>query len=388
MGLDEVLARGGYWLYYPARILGHSVERVSRPFKYNQHGYEDSYSAELFKRIRSCFSAAIALPAVIVSFPLATALFTISHLLHFNPIQFTTTENHEIKDKNEDSKAHEKTNFSVLFLNVCLQGGPFAALTGEVTSLHERFDKTYSSRVDAIVDFVKNDCNAPDVLCFSEVHDLSAIDKLKEKLKKKGYSYFITDIPTHPICINSGLFVASKMKIGKRKFVPYPLKHRSGVHLGALQGCMIFDLMDEQNQKITTIASTHLNYGNRKKDQESRDAQFNHIFEKLVEGETALIGGDMNYEYQNDIEKLKKFANNTKLTSLVSPYTKTTRVTFEQGGNIRGRTKPKEVIDAAFLSLGNNEKYNWVAETIRPRLKNNKKFVTDHDGVLVKATKK
>jgi len=384
MRLDEVLARTGYWVNYPARILGHSLEVLTRPLKYGQHGYENSYSAELIKRVRSCFSAAIALPTVIVGFPLASALFTISHLLHFSPIQFTT---YETQDKNEDNKAKEKTNFSVLFLNTCLQGGPFATLTGEVTSLHERFNKIYSSRVDAIVDFVKKDCNAPDVLCFSEVHDLYAIDKLKENLKKEGYSYFITDIPTHPICINSGLFVASKIKIGKRHFEPYPLKHRSGVHLGALQGCMIFDLMDEQNQKITTIASTHLNYGNRKEDQASRDAQFNHIFKRLADEKTALIGGDMNYEYQNDIRRLQKFANGKKLVSLVSPHTKTTRETFKEGGNIRGRKKPEEVIDAVF-SLGDNESYDLRTETIRPRLESSEKFVTDHYGALVTATKK
>ncbi len=372
MQIDETLARVGYWMYYPARIAGHSIERATRPFKYGEYGYEDTFEAEVLKRITSCFVAIIATPATIISFPFASFCLTTAHLLHSNRIQFEEGEN--APSCNGD--------FSILFLNVCLQGGPFSALTGGVSSLHEDFDETYSSRVSALVDFVASIEEGPDILCFSEVHDLAATDELKLKLKEKGYSYFITDIPTHPICNNSGLFVAAKMKISTPRFEPYPLKDRSNVHLGAQQGCILFEVEDTFTDKVITLATTHLNFGGREIDHESRTRQLrDHIFVNLPQESVSLLGGDLNYKYMHRLDELQMLTPERAVVSLLDEeIVTTTRESFETGSHIRGQKKSKEVIDAALL-INNDDQYEWKADVIQPSLKG--KFVTDHYGILV-----
>jgi len=376
MEIYEILARGGYWLYYPARLAGHSFERVTRPFKYGEVGYEETLTAEILQRVSSCFITVIATPTAILTFPVASIFLTTAHLLHSDRLQFEEGEAPSVSG-----------DFSVLFLNVCLQGGPFSALTGGVSSLHEDFDKCQPSRISAIADFVQSIEGGPDILCFSEVHDLAAMDELKIKLKEKGYTFFITDIPTHPVCNNSGLFVASKVKISNPQFAAYPLKDRSNVHLGAQQGCIIFDLEDESAQKVITLASTHLNYGERDIDHESRKRQLHdHIFENLSQEDISLLGGDLNYEYFNKMDELQSLAEDREVASLLDcDVVTTTRESFETGPHIRGKQKPKEVIDAALL-LNDDSQYQWDAQTIEPKLGD--KFVTDHYGVLVRAQKK
>ena len=264
-----------------------------------------------------------------------------------------------------------------MFLNTCLQGGPFAALTGGVSSLHEKFNDHYISRIDALVEFIK-DYDA-DVLCFSEVHDLYAMERLEKLLRNDGYGNFIRHFPTHPVFTNSGLFVASKDEIIDPRFTATSLKNRSNVHLGAELGCMYFDLV--VNDKIVTIASTHLNFGEREIDEKSRVCQLKEILQNLFENNSSfLLGGDFNCLYKQD-RAVKKIINKNKLIDLIPDETVTTRVTFQEKHSIRKKVKEQEVIDAALLYNKEDQSFTCAAEVITPILEDS--YITDHYAILV-----
>jgi endonuclease/exonuclease/phosphatase family metal-dependent hydrolase len=362
----EPLANLGAYLNHPTRLTAHYLERALRPHKYNAHGFEKTLKKEVLIRMESVFYSAILLPIAIFSSILSIIPLIFSNLLKKGPIKFTEPEK-------ENKPEQQKKELKVLFLNACLQGGFLSTVTGNVTSLYEKFDDKYSSRIDALTAFIEE--QNPDIICLSEVHDLLTMKALKNKLKKEGYEFFIEDIPSHPIYVNSGLFVASKRKISNPDFIKFTFKERSGVHKGALQGCITFNT--HLNEKIIKIATTHLNYGFKESNKRSRELQLNKILKTIDDKTPFLLGGDFNYEYLEDI-KTSSTLKQRNLTSLVPKDTKTTRVLFEKGGNIIKNKKRKEVIDAAFVK---NFKSLPNCKVIEPVINGN--YVTDHFALLV-----
>jgi endonuclease/exonuclease/phosphatase family metal-dependent hydrolase len=367
--VSEPLAILGISLNRPTCYLAHFLERAFRPCKYNAHGFEKSIGKELLTRITSVFCAAILSPIALFSSSLSIITLFFSNLLKTNPIKFTEPKNLK------NPKYHQKKELKVLFLNTCLQGGFLSVVTGNVTSLHEKFDTQYPSRLDALVAFIES--KKPDIICLSEVHDLFAMKALKKKLKERGFEFFIEDIPSHPIFVNSGLFVASKVKISNPNFIKYTYHERSGVHKGALQGCITFDT--HVDEKIVKIATTHLNYGFKESNKNSRKKQLEKILNTIdKDGKTFLLGGDFNYKYLDD-SNTSNILKKRNITSLVTKnMTKTTRVLFEKGGNIRVNKKREELIDAAFAKNFTNRPNCRVIEPII-----NKHFVTDHYAIEV-----
>ena len=368
MKVSEPLATLGNSLNLPSRLTAHYFERLFRPCKHSAHGFEETICKEVLIRIESVFYAAILLPVAVFSSILSVIPLILSNLLKKSPIKFEGPKNLESQPQQQAKK-----ELKVLFLNVCLQGGFLSTVTGNVTSLHEKFDDTYPSRIDALTAFIEN--QDPDIICLSEVHDLLAMKALKKKLKERGYNFFIEDIPSHPICVNSGLFVASKVEISNPDFIKFTFKERSGVHKGALQGCITFDA--HLNEKIVKIATTHLNYGFKGSNKKSRELQLNKILNTTNEKTPFLLGGDFNYEYLKDFPTSITLKQKN-LKSLVPKDTKTTRVLFEKDGNIIKNKKREEVIDAAIVK---NFKDLPNCEVIEPLINGN--YVTDHYALLV-----
>lgn len=367
MKASEPLATLGAYLNLPSRLTAHYFERLFRPCKHNAHGFEKTICKEILTRIESVFFATVLLPIAIFSTAFSMIPLFFSNLLKKSPLKF---EKPKIL---ENQTEQQKKELKVLFLNACLQGGFLSTVTGNVTSLHEKFDDKYPSRIDALTAFIEN--QAPDIICLSEVHDLLTMKALKKKLRERGYNFFIEDIPSHPIFVNSGLFVASKVKISNPDFIKFTYNERSGVHKGALQGCITFDA--HLNEKTVKIATTHLNYGFKGSNKKSRELQLNKILNTTNEKNPFLLGGDFNYKYLEDV-KTSHTLQQKNITSLVPENTKTTRVLFEKGGNIIKNKKRKEVIDAAIVK---NFKDLPNCEVIKPFI--NGHYVTDHYALLV-----
>lgn len=362
IGLDEswseTFAGYAYKLYAPARRAGDYYEKMTRPDHTSLVARVSYLGKALF-----CSCAAVFSPLI------ATPVFVVSRLLQKKEIVVKTHP--DVSQDIIDEKV------KILFINQAFQSGMFPQITANQTSPYDRpFSDQHPSREAANIAFVKD--HEANIVCSSEVHDLASMNELEKRLRDEGFTNFIKHLPTHPIFVNSGLFVASKKPILEANFIAYPFKIRSGVHLGAEQGCITFDV--KEGKKTIRVASTHLNFGERECHHTSRSQQLKLIFESFSEGQTTILGGDFNYEYMKKNEELKELAKPHTIHSLLREDTKTTRVVFQEGDGVgRKLNGPEEVIDAAILV--NGEEQEWKAEVIEPKVEG--RYVTDHFGVLV-----
>lgn len=97
----------------------------------------------------------------------------------------------------------------------------------------------------------------PDVMCFQEMFDEAASEKLANDLRQRGYTSIIRDVGSSGLYLNSGLFLASKHPLSHVVFYPHPIK--TGIEQYANKGLLIATV--HVNDKCVIVGNTHLNGG-------------------------------------------------------------------------------------------------------------------------------
>lgn len=309
-GLKTACIWSGYQANHFTRKLGRDIERVTRPFKYGEKGYCETPFQELTERIKRVTHSLICLPASILGVPLSILFSSIANSMTDLSIQV-------IYPENEIGKSHTEKQISIISLNSCFQEGPFAPITGGVVPPFDPVGK-HPSRVAAVAHWIGSlkvgpNNSSPDVFLGQEIHDLNAQTAFIEELKKLGYCYFIVDRTPHPVFMNSGLFVASKKKIGNVSFISFPFKDRAGLAMGSKQGALCFSILDENNKEVLRIFNTQLNYGYGPDCQAARNRQLAHIIPHLNNSKIpTILAGDLNFDTSGETKKdagLEGFTN-------------------------------------------------------------------------------
>ncbi len=342
----------GYYSNFFAREVGSCLEEATRPFSI----YQDTT-----KRVYLFTKAFFYIPLCIATTPISMIFYSIALIFQKQRLRI---------EKYEKSSVFKDKNITLASINLCLQEGPFAPLTGGVTRPNEYFSKNYKNRVNAIANFALNDLNSPDILCFQEVHGLDALNNLKDELRNVGYSTFIFDLAPHPIFMNSGLFVAMKPNINfsNVNFIEFPIKDRYGITLGAQQGCISFSI--ETFNSHINIFTTHLAYGDN--GQNTRQRQLNRIFSNFDNSSKNILVGDFNFNVDT---------HHLLFEDYYDPYydknIKSTRLQTQP--HLRDKIETREErIDTAITTLKNDQ---IKAEVLDPEVDN--KSITDHAALLL-----
>lgn len=285
----------GYYSNSFARHVGKDLEKLTRPFSSD----EASQITERFK----LFAHSLALaPLSIFGLPLSLVFFSMASSTSDSRLEVISPEN-------EPAIPANPKQITLMSLNSCFQEGPFAPLTGGVVAPFEPAGN-HATRIAAVADWVASsevgpNQTSPDVLVGQEFHDLKAQNAFVEEMKKQGYSYFILDRAPHPVFNNSGLFVASKRKLGQVAFIPFPIEDREGLAKGTQQGALVFSVLDDKEQPIVRIINTHLNYGEGPENQEARNRQLkNHIVPLFSDTSTpSVLVGDFNFDTSPPLAK-------------------------------------------------------------------------------------
>lgn len=335
-GLSQSAMWAGYYSNHFARALGRDYERISRPLKCAEHDYQPTPWQEIAERVGCLVRMSIFVPLSLLALPCSIFFYAISY--------FTNAQRLEIiEPETKCAESLRDRQVSVMSLNACLQEGPFAPLTGGVVPPFAPVGN-HPSRIAALARCI----TSPDVFVGQEFHDLSAQDAFVEELKKQGYRYFIIDRAPHPICVNSGLFVASKRALSDISFIPYPFKDRVGLAKGTQQGVLAFSVLGSQGKRVLSILNTHLNYGSGAENQAARNRQLrNHAIPHFRKRHPSLLIGDFNFDTSSPLAK-----SASGLRGFVNVCEGQVTCTDEGKAHLRGRKGPPDLekIDAVIAN--------------------------------------
>lgn len=269
--LREKLNRAAYVSNHFTRQFGRDLELLTRP------------NTTLHKRFFLTLSLPFSFTLAISGYPWHTLFTCITSFLPGNHLKFI-----ELKGP---QKAIDKP-LRILSLNACLREGFLAPITGGIVPPFEEVCG-YPSRVEALADWVGK--QAPDIFFGQEFNDLNAIQTFISVLKTHGFTHFLYDYLLHPFTIKSGLFIASKRKIGDPSLISFSIQDRSGISKFARRGALVCSLLDEQDQPILRLYNAHLDAG---ADQTFRNHQLTKHVLPLFEKEKlrAILAGDFNFD--------------------------------------------------------------------------------------------
>jgi endonuclease/exonuclease/phosphatase family metal-dependent hydrolase len=325
----------GYYSNYFARSLGRDCERITRPFKPGEEGFAKTACAEVTERVTRAVKAAACVVPAVVGCVFCVVFLGLSVLLGKERLEY-------YEDRSVLPPVAEGRQITVLSVNGCMQEGCFAPITGGVVPPFDPVGR-YPTRIAGLAH--RTGIRKIDVLIGQEFHDLSAQDAFVAEKKKYGFRYFLIDRGPHPVYMNSGTIVASRIPIKRARFVPYPWEDRAGLAKGTLQGAIQFTV--EKNGRMLTLFNTHLNYGDE--NQAARNRQLKNHVMPLFRSEThpALIGGDLNFD--TSVDGVKRAAG---IEGLVNAAEGQVTCTSEGELHLRGRKGPAvlERIDAILAS--------------------------------------
>lgn len=244
----------GHYSNGATRQLGRDLERITRPFKHNAHGYEEHPCHEATLRIKRLFRAMLYTPVALFGSSLSTGLFTLSHL-------FSSADTRlDIIDDDSQTLSSRTRRINIMSLNVCFQEGPGAPMAGGVVAPFDPV-KGHDSRVAALVHWIGCQKLAPDIFLGQEFTDFHAQDAFVAGMKTLGYTFFVIDRAPHPVFMNSGLIVASKYKLRDISFIPFAFKDRLGCDLLVQKGAIECTVADTKAKQRVKLLNTHLNCG-------------------------------------------------------------------------------------------------------------------------------
>lgn len=264
----------GYSCNHFGRKLGRDLEWITRPKSLEPH--------LIPKMITRCTSLMLSAPVSLISLPFHVVFNAIASYV---PAQ-------RLRILEENTPAAASRTFTLLSLNGCLHEGLFAPVTGGVVPPLDPAGG-HTTRVAAIADYIGQ--QNPDIFVGQEFHDLRVVSVFIREMKKQGYTTFVWDPSPHAICVNSGLLVASKVKLGNISFIPFYVKDRGGLSKGVRKGAIAFSVLDSQNQPILQILNTHLSDGSEH--QWARDIQLkDYLLPKLSTPLPSILVGDFNFD--------------------------------------------------------------------------------------------
>jgi endonuclease/exonuclease/phosphatase family metal-dependent hydrolase len=374
MGIRETISSHSMWAGYAsnhfAREFGKDIERMTRPFKYNQPGFAPTAPQEFAERLKRSFHVMICAPLSLLGIPLSFLFFSIASLTAESRLEIKKTDQPPPRPINE-------REVTIMSINSCFQEGPFAPLTGGIVPPLEPVGND-ASRVAALAHQIATSKmgsaqSSPDILVGQEFHDLKSQDIFVKEMQKHGYNYFILDRAPHPVLNNSGLFVASKRELGQISFIPFPIEDRNGLAKGTQQGAIAFSVLDHQKQSLLRIFNTHLNYGDGPENQEARNRQLKkHIIPQFRNSDVpSILVGDFNFDTADP--SIKKAAGLDGYTNVIEG-----QITCSDEGKIllRGKTTPPELekIDAL---IANSQAVN-ISQIQIEKLEANGTLLSDH----------
>jgi hypothetical protein len=148
-----------------------------------------------------------------------------------------------------EPKSLEKGDVILYSANLANVAGGYSITDGGVAP--------WTYRIDAQVEKIRE--QDADVLCLSELFDLSASFYLYEELKKLGYTDFYFNMGMKAAAPGSGLFVASKYAIQTPQFGSFPQTTLQGRTKWACKGSFRFDIVSGEDILIR-FYTTHLQH--------------------------------------------------------------------------------------------------------------------------------
>lgn len=285
----ELTMWAGCYLNGFARQICRDMERITRPLKIQEDGYEETACKEATVRVKSIFRAICCLPLAAICTPLSTGCLTVAYCLDNSRL--------EIIDKGATVLTAQKTHtVNLLSLNVCFQD-PFSPFAGGVVPPLDPV-KGHSSRAVAIAHWIGHKKNAPDVFLGQEFTGLHAQDAFVDEMKKYGYKFFIVDRAPHPLFMNSGLLVASKYKLENISCIPFSYEDRFGGAKVVQNAAIRCSLSDTQNSTVLHLINTHLNAESGPKADQTRYTQLTKYVMPHFTNEKVrtVLMGDLNFD--------------------------------------------------------------------------------------------
>lgn len=328
----------GHYSNGAARQIGRDLERISRPFKHNAHGYEEHPCHEATLRIKRLFRAMLYAPIAVIGSPLSTGLFALSH-------RFSSANTRlDIIDNDSQAISSRTRRINIMSLNVCFQEGPFAPMAGGVVSPFDPV-KGHDSRVAALVHWIGSQKLVPDIFLGQEFTDFHAQDAFVAGMKNLGYTFFVVDRAPHPVFMNSGLIVASKYKLENISFIPFAWADRYKGDLIVQKGAIECSIANTKAKQLVRILNTHLNCESGPIADATRHRQIRNYLAPRLRDQTVrtVLIGDLNFD--TSIEKAK---NESGLKGLTNICEGNITWTNEGVAHLRGHTAPvlTENIDA------------------------------------------
>ena len=189
-------------------------------------------------------------------------------------------------------KVLASNSFSLLSWNICAVGGGYSITDGGVVPIGERMEAILRKIMD----------KDADVNCLYEVFDVETAYSIADVLKERGYTDFCFNIGHQPIGTSSGIFIASKYKMGGLEFSRFPLEALVGRTKNCAKGIFAFDVMS-QNKVFARIHATHLQHSEEPSfptEEEicARKSQMDIMIEKVnaARDKCAVVTGDLNLD--------------------------------------------------------------------------------------------
>lgn len=360
----------GHYSNGASRQLGRDLERITRPFKHNAHGYEAHPCHEATLRVKRLFRAMLYAPIALFGSPLSTGLFTLSHICSSPRTRLDIVDN----DAPVFSSRTRKIN--IMSLNVCFQEGPGAPMAGGVVSPFDPV-KGHDSRVAALVHWIGSQNLVPDIFFGQEFTDFHAQEAFVAGMKNLGYTFFVIDRAPHPLFMNSGLLVASKYKLKNISFIPFAFTDRLGCDRLVQKGAIVCTIADTKAKQRMRLLNTHLNCGYGPVADATRYRQVkNYLLPTLSDQSipTVLIG-DLNLDTSN--QQAKQESGLEGFTNLCEGNITCTN---EGVAHLRGSDEPiiYENIDAV---MPNSQRIGHTNLTITKVVGEDEVLLSDHYAV-------
>lgn len=288
----------GCYLNGFSRQICRDIERMTRPLKCREDGYEETACKEGTLRIKSIFRVMFCVPLAAICTPLSTCCFAVAYCLGNSRLEVIDTGAIALTPK----RTHR---VSLLSLNVCFQDFFSPFLGGVVPPLDSI--KGHSSRVAAIAHWIGNKKLVPDLFLGQEFTDLHAQNAFVDEMKKYGYKFFIVDRAPHPLFMNSGLLIASKYKLANISCVPFSYEDRFGGAKLVQNAAIQCSLCDTQNRTVLGLINTHLNAESGLQADETRYMQLKKYVMPHFTAEKVhtVLMGDLNFDTSIEVSKRK-----------------------------------------------------------------------------------
>ncbi len=355
----------GLFLAKPAHEISKPLIRVfATPIR---PGIEGNFSSGALERIWRLFVAVIGVVSAPVTVGLALVGATLGKIADVVRQKSFTYFKGFAPEKGEGGASRLMT------LNACMLWGGLPIPLGGM--------RPPSSRMDMMAkELLKQD---PDVLVMQEMAFDSAFS-LYQRLKG-SYAHFFTRIGPNPPLMESGLFVASKYRVLRSGFIPFP--NQLGIYRGA------FWIETPKSYVVTT----HMEFGDTEEGKNKRKEQFGLILqevEKFKHDKPCFLLGDFNLDRSigNNYEEMgvgkhfhdPYFKKHPRLDEASSTCTDV--ITAHTLGNPLPK-KRWEMIDYALLAKGPHDGLNLKVDQV-PMYDNEKPYqaLSDHCGLVLTAT--